>query len=132
MGLTYEDLHDGDAAPWVQRMDVAHGTGRAVGQITHIAYAKHAGGETRIHEHKFETHDGRLPYLVADSGSGQKVTIERPAKDLHAFGRALDCKLKNGERVILGGLFVATDDTGQVVMLASPFEVDLQIGRAVV
>lgn len=127
MVLRYEHIHDGDKPQWEQKMTLATGKGHGIGPVASISYAKKAGETTEIYSHQLKSHDGRRPYLVADHGSGPVVEIEPPPKDLQALGRAIDCVLSSGERILLGGLYVVTDDHGEIVMLASPFDVEVQI-----
>ncbi len=108
-------------------MTLATGKGQSVGPVASLSYAKKSGDSTEIYRHKLKAHDGRRPYLVADNGSGPEVEIEPPSKDLQALGRAIDCVLSSGERIMLGGLYVVTDDHGEIVMLATPYDVGVQI-----
>ena len=128
MTLRYEDMHGGESPTWTKSMSVAWGKGRACGApMASLSYAKRADGHTKIYKHELKAHDGRRPYLVTEDGDGQVIDIERPPRDLTGLGRAIDCVLTSGERIMLGGLYVVTDKHGDTVLLASPTGLDVQI-----
>ncbi|MHC4400531.1 MAG: hypothetical protein ACYTG0_12710 [Planctomycetota bacterium] len=132
--LDYEALHGGKKAPR-GRVDFKqwYGPVEVVGEIESISYRADKGQGMSTYQHRFDPHDGRGPYLlrgVEGDGKGD-ARVENPVDTKTEIGHAVDIVLADGRRIILSDAILATDESGDQVVIESESGIPYQIEQRV-
>lgn len=123
MTLTYENLHWGVKSKARPAMRMPVGRGKVVCELRAISYVAHKGDEREVYRHDFtrfkdpETGKKRWPYLLRVGTTGEFEI--GPAPPLVAIGQVIDVEDAAGDRILLPEVWVATDEDGDHVWLAS-------------
>jgi hypothetical protein len=129
--LTYELLHWGTPAKYVEKLYVPEGSGTPTIQLEAISYVTVKEGDPTVYRHDFGKKQGRFPYLLVAGSRATKdmVPFPTPGKNLIALGRVIDFETvdENGNkgRIYTPFLWVVTTmadkKKGGPVLLASRF-----------
>lgn len=122
-GLTYEDLHWGDAPRRELDLYTLTGKARPLVEVTAISYVAIKDGQVDIFRHPFRRfwcpteRRKRYPYLLVADDDGPR-TIQPIAKAAQALGRVIDFETLDG-RILVGGYLIATHGHGRHLWICS-------------